>query len=121
MSTIELSLSVVCVCFPAMKILLNKYFPSARYVGSTGGVVQSIRLTDLSSASTERRPLRRLGKKISSLFTNKASSTKASPQWSGGEKRVLSDVEMLASLPRHEKILGSSWEEEVSMRSENKE
>jgi hypothetical protein len=90
LSIIELSLSIICVCFPAVKLLLNAKFP--KYFGSSSrssiDVQGSIHLSDEGTESSPQSWKGLLRSKISTLFgspqPSKLSSSRIQ-QWSDEE------------------------------------
>jgi hypothetical protein len=100
-STIELSLSIMCVCFPAVKLFLNAQFP--KYFGSsrTGvGARGSLHLSGSDEESQTKSMFRTLRSKISKMFgtTHVISSSKAhSPPWTD---EASTQATAVVSMPR---------------------
>lgn len=75
LSMIETSLAILCVCFPAVKLLLNKHLP--RYFG--GAATQptiSINVGSSNGTDSSRKSLlQRIFSKISSRFSSRRSGS----------------------------------------------
>lgn len=103
-SIIELSLSIICVCFPAFKILLNTMFP--KYFGWSDSNASSGPRISLSRIETTQTPKsflhdfkRRIGLGRTQIKqTSESSGTSAGSQWSDIERRADK------SLPRFQEL-----------------
>ncbi len=76
LSMIELSLSIICVCFPAVKLLIDKYFPTEH---EASGAVLSIASLQMSgstgpSNSQPKSVIRTAQSKLSFLFARSQTS-----------------------------------------------
>jgi hypothetical protein len=69
-SMVQLSLSIICVCFPAVKMLFHKYFPAKPATPGTKSHPQCFQLS-ASVCTVDARPnglIKTMQYKISSLF-----------------------------------------------------
>jgi len=70
LSMIELSLSIVCVCFPAVKLLIDKYFSTEREASGAVVSIVSLQLSSStgSSSSHPKSVIKTVQSKLTSLF-----------------------------------------------------
>ncbi len=82
LSTIELALSIICVCFPAVKLLFAKHFPTQPPPPPNLNRSQSLQLTT-SHASTHSQSkilLINVQRKLSSIFRRSQTSLPGSDE-----------------------------------------
>lgn len=103
-STIELSLSIMCVCFPAVKLLLNTKFP--KHFGSAQGPVGARGSLHLSGGEvTESRSsslLRILRSKISTILGRSQISSSSNPRSMPWVDEESTPVTEMVSMPNIE-------------------